>query len=212
MKLTHISDSTEYPGKQELRFADGRVLISSPEVSDEFLLYPGKELTEEDVEAIKAAFSIAETRKQALRAVERRAMSKKELQDRLVRKGQRQEDAQAAADWLEEMGILNDEEYAAMVVRHYGERGYGPLRIQQELGKRGIDRHMWQQALTELPDQSGAVDQFLQRKLGGEPPDRREQKRVTDALYRRGFSWEEISAGLRRYERLVDEKDSGSYG
>ena len=36
------------------------------------------------------------------------------------------------------MGFLNDGRYAALVVRHYAGKGYGPARVRQELQRRGV--------------------------------------------------------------------------
>jgi len=49
-------------------------------------------------------------------------------------------------------------------------------------------------------DTDDVIDQFIQSKLRGEIPDRKEEKRVTDALMRRGYGWDEIGAAMRRYK------------
>ena len=40
---------------------------------------------------------------------------------------------------------------------------------------------------------------FLASRLRGGEDDPKQIKKVSDALCRRGFSWEEIRSGLRRY-------------
>ena len=49
-----------------------------------------------------------------------------------------------------------------------------------------------------MEDHAPAIDAFLEKKLKGSR-DPKEIKRASDALARRGFSWSEISDGLRRY-------------
>ena len=140
-----------------------------------------------------------QVRKRAVELLGRRAMSRQELVDKLVSKGEEREAAEETADWLVEVGLLNDADYAGMVVRHYGAKGYGRLRIEQELRRRGIEKDLWDGAFTEMPEAFDALDRFIASRFRGETPDRSEEKRVADALRRRGYSWDEISAGLRRY-------------
>jgi len=143
-------------------------------------------------------------RDRALALLGRRAMSRRELIDKLVRKGESPEAAEEVADWLEETGLLNDADYAEQVVRHYAEKGYGQKRIEQELWRRGIAKDLRHTALEAMPQNDDALDRFIQTKLRGNIPDKAEEKRVADALARRGYNWDEISAGMRRYkEQLI---------
>ena len=83
-----------------------------------------------------------------------------------------------------------------------------PGRVRQELQKRGISRELWDDALSQLPPQGNAIDDFLRRRFRGAKPDQKELKRATDALLRRGHSWSDIRSALERYvpeEELPDE-------
>jgi len=144
-------------------------------------------------------------RKRAVQLLDRRAMSAKELLDKLIQKGEDPHQAEDAVHWLAEIGLLCDASYAEQVVGHYGGRGYGRRRIQQELWRRGVSRDLWETALEALPEERDDLDRFIRQKLRGEIPDRKEEKRVADALVRRGYTWDEISAGMRRYLESVEE-------
>ncbi|MDR3278239.1 MAG: RecX family transcriptional regulator, partial [Oscillospiraceae bacterium] len=113
------------------------------------------------------------------------------------------------ADWLEKIGMLNDAEYARAVARHYASRGYGTRRIRDEFFKRKVARDMWDEALSELPEDGDGLLSLIESKLRGEQPDRAAQKRVTDALIRRGFSWDEVKSAMRRYLDNADK--NGEY-
>ena len=139
----------------------------------------------------------------ALSGVASRRKSK-ELIGKLVQKGETPEDAQAVVDRFVELGVVDDEKYGAMVVRHYAAKGYGAARIRTELNRRGVPRELWEQALEQMPQQEEAIDRFLQSRLKGEAG-QKEVKRVTDALLRRGFSWEEIRSALNRYLRSLED-------
>jgi len=148
-----------------------------------------------------------EARKKAMRIINARAVSKGEMIDKLTQKGIEPEDAESAADWLEEMGAIDDRLYAASVVEYYGAKGYGTMRIKNELYRRKIDTELWEDALLYVPDAGDAIDRFVAAKLRGKTPDSRELRRVSDALSRRGFSWDEINDGLRRYGSTGEDFD-----
>lgn len=170
-----------------------------------FGIYPGAELSEEQVAELKEAARRSETQLRAARMSSSRMLSKKELTERLRRKGAEPEEAAAAAARMEELGAVNDGAYAGVVVRHYAAMGYGRGRVEQELYRRGIPKELWQAALEELPDSTAAIEAFLQSKLKGRRPDRSEAKRLSDALLRRGFSWNEIRPALNRLGEEIEE-------
>jgi len=139
-------------------------------------------------------------RRRALEILGRRPMSRRELIDKLIQKGETAETAGVAVDWLVELRLLDDAAYAEQVVRHYAAKGYGRQRVEQELWRRGIGKDLWDTALQEMPEENDALDRFIQSKLRGQEPDQKEEKRVADALCRRGYNWDEIRDGLRRYK------------
>ena len=73
-----------------------------------------------------------------------------------------------------------------------------------ELNRRGIDRDYWDDSLEEAPDNSDKLDRLLRAKLS-DPEDRNEVRKATAALFRRGFSWEEIRAALQRIQEESEE-------
>lgn len=161
-------------------------------------LYAGLQLDAEAMERLRASASRAKCRERALRIIGARPMSEKELRDRLTQKGETPEDAEDAVDWLRDLRLLDDAEYAAMCVRHYAGKGFGEMRIRNELYRRGVPKDLWEAALAQLPEQDDTVDALLRRKLRGDVTDRDALRKATDFLYRRGFGREEIRAAVER--------------
>ena len=118
-----------------------------------------------------------------------------------------EQEAVSTADWLAEIGLLNDEEYARQIVRHYSAKGYGARKLQDELYRRGIPRELWEDALEQQEDAAQLIDAFLAKKLGEDrQPDPKTIQRVSNALVRKGFSWSEIRDGLhRRQVEILDD-------
>ena len=152
--------------------------------------------------------SLEDVKKRALRMLGKRGFSEREMVKRLVDKGEAQEDAEETVRWLVELGYINDSDYASLIVRHYSGRGYGVSRIRDELYKRGISRELWDDKLDELND-SDLHDfplEFLTKKLRGSD-DRDDLRRASDALVRRGFSYDDARAAVSRYLESLETAD-----
>ena len=129
-----------------------------------------------------------------------RAHSRKELADKLKQKtGCGDAALNEVLDRLEELGFLNDRSYAAAVVRSCARKGYGAQRALTELSRRGIPKELREEALAEMPEDGGALERLIRTKLK-DPSDRDEVRKVTVAMVRRGFSWDEIRQALQNVQ------------
>jgi len=200
MIIKSVIPHPKHKSQHVVLLENGETLTVHEGALTQFYIYPGKDLSVEVKEALLTADQEQGIRSRALGFLDRRAMSRKELVDKLVQKGEDRAQAEQVADWLVEMGQINEEEYAGAIVRHYAAKGYGRKRIEQELWRRGVEKEVWDQAFSEMPeDTDETIDRFIESKLRGEIPDRKEEKRVTDALMRRGYGWDEIRSAMRRY-------------
>lgn len=137
-------------------------------------------------------------RDKALNLLSYRAHSRRELSDKLKRKlSCSEQELEEVLNWLEELGFLNDRTYAASVVRHAASKGYGVSRITAELARRGIAKDLWEEALAELPESDDTLDRLVRSKLR-DPADRDEVRKVSAALVRRGYTWDEVRRAIER--------------
>ena len=129
------------------------------------------------------------------------------LYDRLIEKELDPEDAAYAVARLQELGYLNEDEYAASVCRELAARGYGRARARAALRDKKVPAEVAERALEDFRPDEDRLQSYIAAKLGDErEPDRGAVKRLTDGLFRRGFSWEEIRAALRAHlESDIDE-------
>lgn len=199
MKLEKL-EPLDSPNYLRLIFEDGKRLKAPAFKVVELGLTPGAEVTPEVFLALENAQSLASCKERAVRILTASGLSKKELQKRLVQKGESEEDAEAAVAWLEELHLIDDLETAKQLVRSACLRGYGAARAKSILYEKGIPKELWDEALEELPEMDSAIDTFLRRKLDGRTLDAKQIKKTVDALLRRGHSYHDIQAGLRRYE------------
>ena len=199
MKLEK-GEPLDSPNYLRLIFEDGKRLKAPAFKVVELGLTPGAEVTPEAFLALENAQSLASCKERAVRILTASGLSKKELQKRLVQKGESEEDAEAAVAWLEELHLIDDLETAKQLVRSACLRGYGAARAKSILYEKGIPKELWDEALAELSEMDDAIDTFLRRKLDGRTLDAKQIKKTVDALLRRGHSYHDIQAGLRRYE------------
>lgn len=198
MVIQELKPSKHVEGRWLAVLEDGSILrLGEGEVVD-FALYAGRELSGEEAERLQAAARRREWKRKAIELLMRKPQSRKELGRKLLEWEASQEEAEAICDRLEELGYLNEAEYAGRIVRHYAGKGFGERKLRDELYRRGVPRELWEDALAQIEDNSEAIDAFLDKKLKGSR-DPKEIKKASDALARRGFRWPEISDALRRY-------------
>lgn len=205
MRITRIENSKHVQERVLVYLEEGDPLRITGHELLQFGLYPGMDLSPQLVVQLEASGKRSEGRVKAAQLASGRMMSRKELADKLNRKGIAPNTAEEAVEWLTSLGAVDDAAYAGVIARHYAASGYGPGRVRQELQKRGVPRELWDDALSQLPDSADAIDGFLKKKLGGRTPDRTTLKKLSDALLRRGFSWSDIRPALNRLGEEIDE-------
>ena len=200
MVIEELKPSKRVEGRWLAVLEDGSILrVGEGEVID-FALYAGKELSEEEAVRLQDAARRSGLKSKAIELLMRKPQSRKELGRKLAQWEASPEEAEAICDRLEELGYLNEREYAGRIVRHYAQKGFGERKIRDELYRRGVPRELWDEVLGQIQeeDSASAIDAFLEKKLKGSH-DPKDIKKASDALARRGFPWPEISDALRRY-------------
>lgn len=202
MQITDIHQTS--PGRLTVTLAGGDEIKSTLGVVTDMRLYSGREMDPAAVSELKSASLRALARERALEYLSRRPMSCAELKKKLIEKGEDEDVAEYCVGWLSEHGLIDDESYAAAVARHYAAKGYGPGRVRTELSRRGIARELWDGALDAMPENVDKLDRFISSRLH-DPDDRDEVRRVSQALFRRGYSWDEIRRALERHRPGADD-------
>lgn len=192
------------PGRVTVCFEDGSEIKTTLNVITDMRLYNGLDADEELIRHIRLSSQMALTREKALELLSLRQMSCKEMRDKLISKGYDESASESAVQWLSDNRLLNDESYAAAIVRHYAAKGYGEGRIKSELSRRGIAKYLWDEALENMPETESKIDKFIASRLK-DPDDREQIKKISNALFRRGYSWDEIRAALSRVEVQTEE-------
>lgn len=91
---------------------------------------------------------------QALSLLARREHSRRELAQKLERKGQAREAVVEALDQLLAEGYQSDERFGEMLVRSRISQCYGPVRIRAELRSHGLDDRLVEALLADAGQQT----------------------------------------------------------
>lgn len=195
MRIDALKTTPDRAGRYWLTLSDGTRLGLYRQTVEDFGLYPGMDLTEEDMTALREAAGQMSAKMRAVRIVSATSVSKKDLESRLVRKGEDPEQARQAVRWMEELHLVDDRATAEQVVASCVSRGYGLQRARQALYEKRIPKSLWEEALADYPDQQEKIQQFLRSRLA-ETSDEKQVRRAVDALLRRGHSYGAIRQAL----------------
>lgn len=201
-------------GIEASKYVQERVLVY-PEEGDplrvtraellQFGLHKGMDLPDELVVKLEQAGRYSALKARGAQLASGRMLSKKELQDKLLRKGAEEDEAAEIAAWLEELGAVDEAAYASVLVRHYAAAHYGRRRVEQELQRRGIPRELCDEALEQLPEPTEAIEGYIAAKYRGRSLDFDGRRKLTAALQRRGFEWHDIRPALNKLGEEICE-------
>ena len=195
MRIDALKNAPDRAGRYWVTFSDGSRLGLYRQTVEDFGLYPGKELDEQELERLNVEAGKMSAKMRAVRIVSASSVSKRDLQQRLVRKGEDPEQAEAAVAWMEDLHLVDDRATAEQVVRSCIYKGYGLQRAKQALYEKQIPKAYWDEVLADYPDQTEKIQDFLRARLYADS-DEKQKKRAIDALIRRGHSYGVIKKAL----------------
>ncbi len=197
MKIECVADKPDRAGRYLIRFEDGSVMRLYRQTVEDHGLCAGLVLSQTEMSDLRRDAGAMSAKMRAVRITAAASVSRQDLQERLVRKGESPEQAREAVDWMAGLHLVDDRQTAAQVVSHCAARGYGISRARQALYEKKIPKEFWEDALADYPDQQEHILAFLRSRLD-ENADSKDVKRAVDALLRRGHSYGEIRKALER--------------
>lgn len=174
--------------------------------------------------------------KPALRLLSARARSVRELRDRLHKKSLNPQDISHCLRWLEERGLLNDEEFAGALVRdrlRFSPRS--PFLLKRELKEKGVASELAETVVERVCREEGFSSSDLAqiaaegwvRKQGPaiqanliqdhfSPEREKARRRLYGFLARRGFAGDAarwgIEAGENKARALAEDREARDSG
>lgn len=205
--ITSIRACPDDPVRVSLRVNRQRVGRILLETKASLELEVGTPWTEQLAEQLREELDRGNAYRAAVRILTKRAKSSGELRRKLREYKHEPEAIEWSIERLIDLGVLNDEEYARMVVRsQLSRKPAGRRLLTGKLREKGVDQSIVQRVLDEMLEERDTLADA--RKLAEQAArsisDRHEtevrRRRITGRLARRGFDFDMI-------RKVVDELD-----
>lgn len=149
----------------------------------------GMQIDETALETLAEQSNLKEAKEKALFLLSYKEYTARQLADRLA-KDAGQQAAEQAVERMEELGLINDEDYAERYARELSERKlFGELRIRQEMRQRGLSEEQISFSLSLLQDDPDEKMQaILEKKYPAAMQDEKVRRRAYSALLRMGYT------------------------
>lgn len=187
--MPHVTGLRERPGGRVLVELDGaawRTVPADAVVRAELRL--GVELDRARARALRRELRRSGALAAAARALRRRDLSARGLDERLERAGVGEAERREAVGTLERIGLVDDRRFAAGRAAALAERGYGDAAICHDLERQGAPAEAVEAALAELEPEEARAAALVRRRGAA---------RTTPAfLARRGFSEEAVESAF----------------
>ncbi len=206
MKIDYLASQPDRAGRYKTCFADGSVMRLYRQTVEDFGLYAGLELTEEEFAELTEGAGQMSAKMRAVRIISVSGVTKRELEHRLIQKGENPEHSKEAVSWLAEMDLIDDKKTARQIVERCMAKGYGLARAKQALYEKRVPKHLWEDALADYPSQEAYILSYLENHPQIRE-DRKARDRAINALLRRGHSYSEIRRGMEELSLSMEETD-----
>ena len=167
---------------------------------DQKPLSPGDDVEPEAYLDSIAAVQFPDAYEAALTSLDFSARTAREIEQSLARRGFVPPVARAVTEKLAEARLIDDKAYAARLAEGAARKKTGKFAVRRKLMAKGIGEEDAEAALGQLDEAQQAraaqeAAQKLGRKYAALEP-REARAKLSQALARRGFSWDAISAAL----------------
>lgn len=160
----------------------------------------GRDISDEDLKEMIELSNERRAKEKALWLISYRSHSKKELKDK-IRRTCDDTSAEKAVERMEELGLVNDEEYARQFARKLLlQKKMARRAAMLEMSRKGIDNETAEAALDEVDVDYRENIRYIIEKKYRDIGDEKIKRRAVAALQRLGYGWDDIRAVLNEYE------------
>ncbi len=208
-QITDIQVQKKHPSRRSI-FLDGKFFCGiSDELAAKFHLKTGMEIDEGELKTLLQKEELSKAKNYVYRILARRMYTAKEIRDKLNERGYIDEIIQEVIATVERYGYVNDEVYAEEWVKsRIKSKPKGKIALRQELARKGIDKSIIEDVLSQAFDDSSESDMALElarRKISSysknDPAVAR--RKLQGFLLRRGFGYEAVKNAI---EQATEQK------
>jgi len=179
-------------------YVDGEFLLSvHPDIFAVSGLSVGSEIDLDRLDELTAEAELKKAKDKALSLLSYKEYTSHQLEERLKRHVDEDSAASAVAR-MEELGLIDDDDYAERFARDLSERRhFGILRIKQEMRRRGLTAEQIEFATSLLKeDPAEAIKEIIEKKYPLACEDEKVKKRAFAALMRMGYPASDVRRAL----------------
>lgn len=210
MTITAMTAQAYRPERIKL-FIDGEYRFSlSLKLVASLGLKVGQQLSAEETATLQTAAALDDAQNAMYAMLARRAHSRKELTQKLRRKGFADETIAQALQKAEAQGLIDDQAFAETFVRRRRRQTeLGTRKLQAELYQKGISRHIVQRTLSDMEKDEealcyAAAEKKVESVAKKNLMHKKRRRKLFDFLLRRGFEWEVIQRATATLLRAND--------
>ena len=160
----------------------------------------GRDISDEDLKEMIELSNERRAKEKALWLISYRSHSKKELKDK-IRRTCDDSSAEKAVERMEELGLVNDEEYARQFARKLLlQKKMARRAAMLEMSRKGIDKETAEAALDEVDVDYRENIRYIIEKKYRDIGDEKIKRRAVAALQRLGYGWDDIKAAMELYQ------------
>lgn len=205
--ITKLTPQKHHPDRVSV-FVDGSFAFGVHQhLVLEYRLHAGRELSPAEWQSIVDADRVAKAKARAFDYLAHKPRTTMEMRRKLREKDFDEPVIESVIERLQELNYLDDAEYAEeYVARRFASKGYGPVRIRQELRKRGIDRHLAETAVDDFFADESTLDAAREKaqkrwpRIAREDDPRKRRDKLYRYLKRRGYTYDTIRVVIDEME------------
>lgn len=198
--MSTVTEVRVFRGVARLSFDDAAPLKVRLKHFKALPLAAGDEVDAEEYAARVAEAQRADAYEAALNSLDLCARTRQELRRSLLARGFVSGAVEATLDRLADSGLVDDRRYAERAVEVSAARPVGVYAVRRKLRAKGVAEEDAEAALVALDDEQQAqAAQAAARSLlrrYAQLPAREGRAKLSQALARRGFSWEAVRAAV----------------
>lgn len=203
-QITDIQVQKKRPSRRSV-FLDGKFFCGvSEELVAKFHLTTGMDIDEDELKKLLYEEEFSKAKNYIYRILARRMYTSKEIRRKLAERGYIDEIIQDVIATMERYGYVNDSFYAEEWVRsRMKSKPKGKIALRQELTRKGIDKSIVEETLSQAFDDSTESDMALdlaRRKIGSYSKDDPAvaKRKLQGFLLRRGFSYGTVKDAIEQ--------------
>ena len=203
MTVTEVAPQKKHLNRVE--FSDGSFLLLDKDTCAENGVYEDAELSLEQIEDLRYKSEFQRAKSRALWCLDRMDYSEKKLFEKLILAGFDKKVAAAVLAKLVETGLVDDRRFAERLAEKLIAAGVSKREALAKMLYRGIGYDLAKEILSNCEiDEQSQLSAVIEKKYAGKLLSEDGYKKVYAALIRKGFSYGEVSAALKKYKNEED--------